>query len=164
LSPGGQPLGSFVDRLLAYLIDAAVLTAVGLVFAVPGLLILFVVVGPDAFTAAEPDPFALLVPLLLFEAAFFAVILVIAYVYYVELQARSGQTLGKRAMRLRVVPIDPGSMLTRRDCFRRYLVQFVAGSLVPFFGYLDGLWQLWDKPYQQCLHDKWGRTVVVKLP
>jgi hypothetical protein len=35
---------------------------------------------------------------------------------------------------------------------------------VPGLYYLDGLWQLWDKPYQQCLHDKWPRTGVVKVP
>jgi hypothetical protein len=28
---------------------------------------------------------------------------------------------------------------------------------------VDGLWQLWDKPFQQCLHDKAAGTVVVKL-
>ena len=39
---------------------------------------------------------------------------------------------------------------------KRFLVQDVAGSFVPFFSWLDGLWQLWDKPYQQCLHDKFA--------
>jgi len=28
---------------------------------------------------------------------------------------------------------------------------------------VDGLWQLWDKPFQQCLHDKAAGTVGVKL-
>ncbi|MEU3454082.1 hypothetical protein ABZ671_10820 [Micromonospora sp. NPDC006766] len=27
----------------------------------------------------------------------------------------------------------------------------------------DGFWQLWDKPWQQCLHDKFAGTVVVKV-
>jgi hypothetical protein len=35
---------------------------------------------------------------------------------------------------------------------------------VPFLSYLDGLWQLWDKPYLQCLHYKFAQTVVVKVP
>ena len=42
-------------------------------------------------------------------------------------------------------------------------VQSPATLLEPFLGYLDGFWQLWDKPYRQCLHDKWPRTVVVKV-
>ena len=77
---------------------------------------------------------------------------------------RTGQTVGKKVMKLRVVPIDPSATLTRGMAGRRYLVQFVAGSFVPFLSYLDGLWQLWDKPYQQCLHDKVAETVVVKVP
>ena len=28
---------------------------------------------------------------------------------------------------------------------------------------VDGLWQLWDKPYLQTLHDKAAQTVVVKV-
>jgi uncharacterized RDD family membrane protein YckC len=46
---------------------------------------------------------------------------------------------------------------------KRYLVENVGGTLVPFLFYLDGLWQLWDKPYQQTLHDKFAQTVVVKV-
>ena len=76
---------------------------------------------------------------------------------------RSGQTLGKRIMKIRVVPLDPAGSLTRGMAAKRYLVQFPAGMFVPFFSYLDGLWQLWDKPYQQSLHDKFARTVVVKV-
>ncbi len=53
--------------------------------------------------------------------------------------------------------------LTRGMAAKRYLVENVAGMLVPFLVYLDGLWQLWDKPYQQTLHDKFARTVVVKV-
>jgi hypothetical protein len=33
----------------------------------------------------------------------------------------------------------------------------------PLAGFGDGLWQLWDKPWQQCLHDKFAGTVVVKV-
>jgi hypothetical protein len=46
---------------------------------------------------------------------------------------------------------------------KRYLVQHVAGTFVPFFSYIDGFWQLWDKPYLQTLHDKAAQTVVVKV-
>ena len=41
--------------------------------------------------------------------------------------------------------------------------QHIVGAVVPFLSWLDGLWQLWDKPYQQCLHDKVAQTVVVKV-
>jgi hypothetical protein len=42
-------------------------------------------------------------------------------------------------------------------------VQSLAPQFIPFLGLIDGLWQLWDKPLQQCLHDKAAQTVVVKL-
>ncbi len=35
-------------------------------------------------------------------------------------------------------------------------------SVVPFFYLLDLLWQLWDQPYRQCLHDKITNTIVVR--
>jgi uncharacterized RDD family membrane protein YckC len=85
------------------------------------------------------------------------------YVYYVEMMYRSGQTVGKKVMKVRVVPIDPHGTLTRTMAAKRYVVEFIGGIVIPFFSYLDGLWQLWDKPYQQTLHDKYAQTVVVKV-
>ena len=49
-------------------------------------------------------------------------------------------------MKIRVVPIAPAGRSTRGMLAKRFLVQGVAGAFVPFFSYLDGLWQLWDKP------------------
>ncbi len=36
----------------------------------------------------------------------------------------------------------------------------IAGGL---FLLLDDLWPLWDKPWQQALHDKAAKTVVVPM-
>lgn len=169
LSPGGQPLASFTDRLLAYLIDAGIFLVVALVVAVPAVVI-FIVVVADDFTVAPdgtltgPDFVDLLVPFLLMEAGILAVALVLTYVYYVEMMFRSGQTYGKKVMRIKVVPLDPQATLGRSHAVKRWLVFHVAGALVPFLSYVDGLWQLWDKPYLQCLHDKFAQTVVVKVP
>ena len=169
LSPGGQPLADFGSRLLAVLIDTAILTAVATVVFTPVLLI-FVFSRLDdmlpAETGATPqvDVFADLVgPLLLIELGIILLLLVAYYVYYVEMMHRSGQTVGKKVMKIRVVPADPERRLTRGMAAKRYLVENVAGTLVPLFVYLDGLWQLWDKPYQQTLHDKAAQTVVVKV-
>ncbi|MEV4755695.1 RDD family protein [Micromonospora sp. NPDC049559] len=169
LSPAGQPLASFADRLLAHLIDGAVFTVVGMLLAIPAFIFFFLKiqsdlqVQPDG-TLAEPDFVGLFGPLLLIELGLVVAMLVVAYVYYVELMFRSGQTLGKRVMKIKVVPLSPAASLDRAGAARRYLVQFVAAMFVPGASYVDGLWQLWDKPYQQCLHDKFARTVVVKVP
>lgn len=177
-SPAGQPLASFGDRFLAYLIDSAITIAVGLVLAVPMVFVLAGVfadtttglsptTNPDG-SVAQPD-LALLftelfLPMILLQTGYLVLMLAAYYGYFVELMFKTGQTVGKRVMKLRTVPLDPAATLTRGMATRRYLLQFVVGGFVPVFTYLDGLWQLWDKPYQQCLHDKVARTVVVKVP
>ncbi|GAB3796832.1 RDD family protein [Micromonospora zhanjiangensis] len=170
VSPAGQPLAGFGDRFLAHLIDSAIFVAVGMVLAVPAVLIVLFTVLPDAVrvdpdgTVPPPDFLDVFLPLLWVELGLFALMIILAYVYYVEMMFRSGQTFGKKTMKLRVVPLDPAETLGRGHAARRYLVQYPASAVVPFLSYLDGLWQLWDKPYQQCLHDKFARTVVVKVP
>lgn len=169
LSPGGQPLADFGTRLLAVLIDSAIVTGIAMIVFTP-VLFFFVFTRMDEIMAAEPgvgpqpDVFGELVgPLLLLEAGIILLLLVAYYVYYVEMMYRSGQTVGKKVVGIRVVPADPQRRLTRGMAAKRYLVENVAGTLVPLFVYLDGLWQLWDKPYQQTLHDKVAQTVVVKV-
>jgi uncharacterized RDD family membrane protein YckC len=170
LSPAGQPLASFSDRFLAYLIDYAVFFCVGLVLGVPAFLIFFLAVAPDFFevqpdgTPVDPSFMEFFLPLLLIEAGLVVLLLLVSYVYYVEMLFRGGQTLGKRAMKIKIVPIAPDAKLTRGLAAKRWLGGYVAASFLPGFIYVDGLWQLWDKPYQQCLHDKFAATVVVKVP
>ncbi|MFC4019815.1 RDD family protein [Micromonospora sp. GCM10011542] len=170
LSPGGQPLASFADRLLAALIDTAVFMGLGIVLAVPAMIIMMVVILPDLVrvkpdgTVVQPDLLNdFLLPFLWIELAILAISLVAAYVYHVEMMFRTGQTYGKKAMKLRIVPLDPTRTLDRRAAVKRFLVQNVASLVLPGLSYLDGLWQLWDKPWQQCLHDKFAETVVVKV-
>ncbi|MET8039663.1 RDD family protein [Micromonospora sp. NPDC005215] len=173
LSPGGQPLASFADRLLAWLIDSALASAVSLVLFLPFFLVLWLRMAteitqtnPDG-SLVEPDMATLFVefflPMLLLQFGFLVVTLGLYWLYHVEYLKRGGQTVGKKALKLRVVPIDPTRTLDRRMAGRRWLVQYLGGSLVPAGAYVDGLWQLWDKPWQQCLHDKFAETVVVKV-
>jgi uncharacterized RDD family membrane protein YckC len=170
LSPAGQPLASFLDRFLAHLVDTAVLTAVMLVFTIPAMIIFTAVIMPDLVgvqpdgAVAAPRFLDIFLPLLIMEAALIAVALVASYVYYVEMMFRTGQTLGKKTMKIRVVPLAPTATLGRGSAAKRFLVQYVAGMFLPGLTYVDGLWQLWDRPFQQCLHDKFADTVVVKVP
>ena len=166
MSPGGQPLADFATRLLAYMIDTAIVSAVFTVIFTPvALIVMFQRMSEIDMTTATESDFvsAMLGPLVLLELGFFAVLLVAYYIYYVEVMHRSGQTIGKKAMKIRVVPLDPSARLTRGMATKRYLMEFFVGLLVPFFSWLDGLWQLWDKPYLQTLHDKVAKTIVVKV-
>jgi uncharacterized RDD family membrane protein YckC len=170
-APDGRPLADFGTRLLAYLIDTSILSGIGFALFLPVMAWLIFTVMPDFADAANDgtgvatealfEDFFL--PFLLLELGFVLFLLVGYYIYYVEMMYRSGQTLGKRLMKVRVVPIEPGATLTRGMAAKRYLVEFPGGMVVPFFSYLDGLWQLWDKPYQQTLHDKAAKTVVIKV-
>jgi uncharacterized RDD family membrane protein YckC len=170
VSPGGAPLADFGTRLLAYLIDSAILVAVTAVVAVPAFIIFFLTAASPALDDTDangnipPDAFAgFFVGGLLLEAGLFVFVLAVTYLYEVEMMWRVGQTVGKRVMKLRVVPLDPRLRLTRGMAAKRWAVQYAAGSFIPVFGYLDGLWQLWDKPFLQTLHDKAAQTVVIKV-
>jgi uncharacterized RDD family membrane protein YckC len=158
VGPAGQPLASFGDRLLAYLVDAAILLAVGLVTIPLAILGLVLVMAPSG-TRGDA---AVALLMLLAVATVFVLNLAITYLYYVEMMFRSGQTVGKRALKIRVVPLEPRARLDRPTAVKRWLVQCVA-AWIPVVGYVDGLWQLWDRPFQQCLHDKYAQTVVIKV-
>jgi uncharacterized RDD family membrane protein YckC len=168
-SPGGQPLAEFTDRLLARLIDGAILGAVGGVIVGPIYLVAFLsfiptstVVNGQPYEPTGADVAAFLLPLLGIILLVLVLALVIAYIYEVEMMFRSGQTVGKRVMKIRIIPLDPTLPLTRGHATRRFLV-YQGCALVPGLSWVDGLWQLWDKPYRQCLHDKFATTVVIKL-
>lgn len=161
IGPTGQPLAGFGDRFLAYLIDGLILALVSMVVLCP--LGIFIVVSLS--NNPEPDADQATSMVFFFLAAYAAVFVIqfaATYLYYVEYQLRSGQTVGKRVMALRVLRVD-ARPVDRATLVRRYLVQIVAGGFIPFFNFLDGLWQLWDQPLQQTLHDKAAETVVAKV-
>jgi uncharacterized RDD family membrane protein YckC len=176
MAPNGQPLGSFGDRLLAFLLDYVIHFAFAMITTVPIYLWWFFsfmsFVEEEAGTRYEPytsgpdssEVFtAIILPMFGMMAAIMVLNLLFTYLYFVEYQFRRGQTVGKKVMKLKITPLDPAAPLTRMDLVKRWGVATVVGSFVPFFNYLDGFWQLWDKPFQQCLHDKAAKTVVVKV-
>ncbi|GHJ46396.1 hypothetical protein Cs7R123_37380 [Catellatospora sp. TT07R-123] len=168
LAPNGAPLASFGQRLGAHLIDTLVYMAIYFVLLIPVMIIWIssiVSMSPDANGQVPSDEvFTLMATMFGVMIAIVGVLLLFTYLYYVEYQLRTnGRTLGKKLMKLQVVPVDPTQPLTRGDLAKRWGIQYVAAAFVPFLSYLDGLWQLWDKPLQQCLHDKVAKTVVVKV-
>jgi uncharacterized RDD family membrane protein YckC len=161
-------LATFGDRFLAFLLDWVILYGVFALLAVLAGAVLFSSGGfstppADPNTGVEPFPTRFLITALIFDAGLLVLVIVAAYVYSVEMMYRTGQTIGKRVMKIRVVCADPAVELTRGIAVQRWFIEYVAGALVPMLNLLDGLWQLWDKPYQQCLHDKFAQTVVVKV-
>jgi len=87
---------------------------------------------------------------------------VLGFLYYVLQHARWGQTLGKRAMSIRVVRESDAGAISYGQSARRllfeYLISFVTCGIG---GVVDVAWILWDER-RQALHDKVAKTVVVK--
>lgn len=84
--------------------------------------------------------------------------LVATVLYHTLLIGRSGQTLGKRAVGVRVVDATSGAAIGTGRALGRYLFQmFISGNLCAL-GYL---WALWDGR-KQTWHDKVVSSVVVQ--
>ncbi|MEV4557606.1 RDD family protein [Kitasatospora sp. NPDC049285] len=137
-APGTRTLATPVDRFVARLLDGVIIGVVlGILSSIIGYNFVF---------------------LLLFAAA---------YVVYdgVMMLTQHGQTLGKKVMKIRVVSLAHGGRPTDNEFWARAGV-WGGPAVVPCLGSLfmlvNGLWQLWDKPLQQALHDKAAKTVVVK--
>jgi uncharacterized RDD family membrane protein YckC len=164
--PGGAPLADFGQRLAAYLLDSLVVAAILIVPMLVAVAI-FVMVLLDTVrqstASTQPDVGTIVLLYFVFFAVLIPLQLLVQYLYQVTYQVRKGQTVGKRIMKIKVVSLVDGSPMDTSAGNKRFLVQVGCGLAGPL-AYLDGLWQLWDQPYRQCLHDKWAQTVVVRVP
>ncbi|MFI9806075.1 RDD family protein [Streptomyces sp. NPDC052301] len=92
---------------------------------------------------------------------------VVAAVLYVAydtfLIARTGQTLGKKWLHMRVANLDNGATPSTQTSLNRALVLWVpfAFCCACIWTAICGGWSFFDKPYKQGLHDKAAKTVVV---
>jgi uncharacterized RDD family membrane protein YckC len=151
--PSG-PRASFGQRLGAYLIDYLILF-------VP-LMILALAFGVFSAASLEIDPVtgevtsvggAAVGALMLFYALAFVGPLI--YYGYFE-GGSSGQTIGKKALGIRVIRMD-GGPLGWGLAIGRYFARIL--SSICLLGYL---WMLWD-PEKQTWHDKLTNTVDVPV-
>ncbi|MEU0342079.1 RDD family protein [Streptomyces bobili] len=96
-----------------------------------------------------------------FAQSLVAAVLYIAYDTF--LTAKSGQTLGKKWLGLRVANLDNGSTPSTQTSLVRALVLWVpfAFCCACLWTAICGGWSFFDKPYKQGLHDKAAKTVVV---
>ena len=122
------PRASFGQRLGAYLIDVIVIVVVeGIVWAIAGQVL----------------------------ASIVGLIAGLAYFTYFEGSA-TGQTLGKRALGIRVYDFSRGGPIGYGRGLIRTIGKYIS-SLVCLLGFL---WMLWDDE-KQTWHDKIATTVVV---
>ena len=122
------PRASFGLRLVAAIIDGLLLGVIG--------AIISLIVGSTLGSAVN-------------------LLLGLAYYAYLE-GSPSGQTVGKRAMSIRVIDFAGGGAIGPGRALIRYIGRIV--SAIPCaLGYF---WMLWD-PEKQTWHDKFATTVVV---
>ena len=87
---------------------------------------------------------------------------VIQLVYEVPQTVLYGMTVGKRIVGIRVRPLAEDRLPSWTEGLIRWGIM-ALGSLIGsgLFTLLDCLFPLWDKPWQQALHDKAAKTIVV---
>lgn len=140
-------------RVGAYLIDFAP-TYVGLIFFwVWYVQFIFRMIG-----AAQTQTFPttdIVSPVLIIGV----VIILLGYVYIIWnryfLDGRRGQTLGKRALKIRLISETTGEPIGALNAFLRDLVHTLDGA-----SYVGYLWPLWDDK-RQTFADKLMKTIVV---
>lgn len=83
---------------------------------------------------------------------------IVAGAYFTYFHATAaGQTVGNRAVGIRVLDAESGGSITYARAFIRFLVSIVSGFVL-LLGYL---WMLWDSR-NQTWHDKVANSLVVK--
>jgi uncharacterized RDD family membrane protein YckC len=132
-------------RFLAALIDGIITGAIGYIIAAP-------IVGAGAMTSNNH-----------LGARFGAngITAVIAIIYFGLQHGKWGQSIGKRALGIRVVRAADNGPIGYGAAFGRVGFTYVFSVITIGIGSLiDAIWIFWDGR-KQCLHDKVVKTVVV---
>ena len=147
-----RELASPGKRLVARIIDVAIIVAVAVFLAIAGIVTLG--------SSADDSAVALFAGL-----GGIAMFFVLYLVYEPTLIALKGQTLGKMAMRIRVVRAEDGEVPGWGKAIGRWILPGllslipVVGGLLVLIVYLSLLWD--DR--RQGWHDKMGTTVVITV-
>lgn len=161
--PGAPRAGGVGERIMARVLDAMIISVASVVVGgVTGLVLAVVVTGSTAGQVAV-------------STALFVVGAVIVLGYYAALESGTGATLGKRALRLRVVGPDGHSHPTLTQSVKRnvFLVFYPLGimptenqPLTPAFSLLIAVSIIvtigQDHATRRGWHDKFAGTRVLK--
>jgi uncharacterized RDD family membrane protein YckC len=172
-TPGGRALADPSQRFAARLIDLLVLMIPGLALNAPWVIALIVLFPKlsrnDVSNSQLTSSLAIIFGLL---ALAYVAGVAISFGYEAVFMPRTGQTIGKRVMRIRVVRLADGGPITSTEARRRWLASDgialiswvpLVNTVAGFYSWANWLWLLWDRPNRQCLHDKFAKTAVVKL-
>ena len=156
---------SFWDRLGAYLLDG-VLQLLFLMPVIVGAIVLLAVTyedEPGTCTDSFGREYSCLVPTDAWFARLVITIIVglvlsvaIGILYHLP-EGKSGQTIGKRTVGIRVVDKYSAQPIGTGRAIGRFFAHYLSSQVFS----LGFLWMLWDED-KQTWHDKMVRSIVVK--
>ena len=160
----GWVLATFLQRLIAHLIDAVLsqLPLLVMILALLGAVFVSVESGdPEPLEADGNGLRGVLIGVALVSLAVLA-----GYVIWWLFALRRGQTPGKQVVGIRVVkdngePSDWGYTFLRELVIKGLLGGFLSGMTGGIYFLVDHLLPLWDKD-RQAVHDKMIGTLVVQ--
>ena len=130
------PRAGFWSRFAALLLD-------GFIVAIVPLIVIFIGAGANSSGLLALGYLLLILGAIAYE------------IYFI---GATGQTLGKRALGIRVIDFNTGGSIGYGRATIRWIGRIVSG----FLCYLGYFWMLWDKE-KQCWHDKMANDVVVPV-
>ncbi|MFH0811361.1 MAG: RDD family protein [Pseudomonadota bacterium] len=140
----------FGIRALAYLIDRIILSVIGIVFFIVGVL----AIKTGSFLQMGITSLENLTKVLILT---YATTIIIEIGYYTYFHAHTGQTVGKMVCGLKVVDAQ-GELISYKRAFGRW-VGYVVSSVILYLGFL---WIAFDRN-RQGWHDKIAKTYVIKV-
>ena len=142
---------SVLVRFIAILIDSIIISIIGSIVTLP--------LGAMTAVSVNQETQAISIPTTYWIA--FIIELVIAFLYFTVLEGRYGQTVGKIALKLKVLKED-GLPISYGDAAIRTILRVVDGIpvIVP---YLLGAILIWSSDRKQRLGDRVAHTVVVHV-
>jgi len=147
--PGALALATTGRRLLGVWLDGFVTTLAAYAVLIPLMIPLIALSGPGA---REPGGLQIALTLLMYP-----VLLGIPLVYEALMLKRSGQTLGKMAVGVKVVTPE-GLQISRGQAWARAAIKVILGSCLG----IDYLPALFTRE-RTCFHDMIARTRVIRL-
>jgi uncharacterized RDD family membrane protein YckC len=137
-------------RLGASILDGLI---VGLIVYVP--LIAGAVAGGMAQSEATDD----FPPALAIGFLFAAVGFIVWLWFTIKLLKANGQSIGKKAVSIKIVRRDGSEVSVSRVIWLRNVVNMILG-IIPFYGFIDALFIFGNA--RRCVHDHLADTIVIK--
>ncbi len=152
-APAASPYQGVAIRFVAILIDTIIIGIISAFITLP-LQVPFITVTNVSGTpsvATTPNPLGWLGGV---------ISLLIFFLYFILLEGAYGQTVGKMAVKIKVLRED-GAKIDYADATVRNVLRVI--DLVPYFvPYLLGAILIWSSDTKQRLGDRAGHTIVVK--